>query len=204
MDIAKTCIDYLLSDGLSDWDATQCLPADKQNKLNIARLTHPFLDYSTKHWAYHALKCEKNDEDLFELLDLLLGDTKRPIFAAYHEVTDPQSSIKNESALHIAAFSGLAFYTRHLLEAGHNANFQNRQQRTPLHVAANNGFEDVVEELVKHGVELCKDEYSGYTPIHLAACANRKMVVRVLLKAGVSPLERRTHDDPGNWCGNAR
>jgi len=203
LDIAKTCIDYLLSDGLSDWETIKSTTTDQQNNFNVARLTHPFLDYATKNWAYHALKCERDDENLFKLLDLLL-DSKLPIFAAYIEITDPKSAANSTSALHIAASSGLAFYTKHLLEAGYDANFQDRKQRTPLHLAASNGFEEVVEELLKHGAEMCNDEYSGYTPIHLAACANRKKVVRALLKAGVSPLERRTHDHPGNWCGNAR
>jgi hypothetical protein len=203
LNITKTCIDYLLSDGLSNWETIKSTTTDQQNNFNVARLAHPFLDYAIKNWGYHALKCEKDDEDLFQLLDLLL-DSKRPIFAAYIEITDPKSTVNKTSALHIAAFSGLAFYTKRLLEAGHDANFQDRKQRTPLHLAASNGFEEVVEELLKHEAEMCKDDYSGYTPIHLAACANREKVVRTLLKAGVSPLESRTHDHPGNWCGNAR
>jgi hypothetical protein len=202
LNIAKTCIDYLLSDGLSDWETIKTT-TDQKNNLNVARLRHPFLDYATKYWAYHVQKCEKDDEDLFQLLDLLL-DSKSPMFAAYIETTDPETVADKTSALHIAASSGLACYTKHLLEAGHDANFQDRQQRTPLHLAANNGFEKVVEELVRSGAEMCKDDYAGYTPIHLAASSNRKKVIRVLLKAGVSPLERRTHDHPGNWCGNAR
>jgi hypothetical protein len=199
LDIAKTCIDYLVSDGLPDWDSIKSKNTDQQINFNVARLTHPFLDYATKHWAYHALKCEKDDDDLFQLLDILL-DSKAPIFAAYIEITDPKTTVNKTSALHIAARSGLAFYTKHLLESGHDANFQDRKKRTPLHLAASNGFEEVVEELVKHGAEKCKDEYAGYTPIHLAASANRKKVVRALLKAGVSPLEPRPHDHPGNVC----
>lgn len=203
LNIAKTCIDYLLSDGLSDWETIKSTTTDQQNSFNVARLTHPFLDYATKNWAYHALKCEQDDEELFQLLDLLL-DSKSPIFAAYIATTDSKSSVDKTSALHIAASSGLAFYTKHLLEEGHDANLQDREQRTPLHLAANNGFEEVVEELNKYGAEMCKDDYAGFTPIHLAACANRKKVVKALLKAGVSPLEKRTRDHPGNWCGNAR
>lgn len=176
---------------------------DRNTHLNVARSIHPFLDYATKYWAYHVLKCEKDDKDLFKLLDLLLVSNPT-IFAGFIEITNPRFDARETSALHIAASSGLAFYTKHLLEAGHDANFQDQEQRTPLHHAAKGGFDKVVEELLKHGAEKCKDEYSGYTPIHLAASAYRKKVVRVLLKAGVSPLERRTHDYPGNRCGNAR
>jgi len=197
LDIAKTCIDYLISDGLLDWETIKSKNKNQQIVFNVARLTHPFLDYATKNWAYHALKCEKDDEDLFQILDLLLA-SKSPLFAAYIEFAEPNSTVGKTTALHIASRTGLVSYTKHLLESGHDANFQDHEKRTPMHLAASNGYDEVVEELVKHGADKCKDEYAGYTPIHLAARANRKKVVRVLLRAGVSPLERRTHDHPGN------
>ncbi|KAF4628947.1 hypothetical protein G7Y89_g9203 [Cudoniella acicularis] len=203
LDIAKTCIDYLLSDGLSDWDSIKNTTEAGQERINVARLKNPFLDYSTKYWMYHVLRCEKADEDLFKLLDSLL-DTKSTLFSSYLEFGYPKLLADKTSALHIAATCGLTIYTRHLLQAGHDTDLKGQKSRTPLHQAASKGFEETVEELLIHGAAPCLDDYAGEMPIHLAASRNHSKVVRVLLKSGVDPLAKRTRNPPGRRGGRSR
>lgn len=194
LEIAKFCVDYLLSDGLADWESI------KDQK--VAKMKHPFLDYAANFWQFHVAKYEGSDDDLFKLLDSLLQASSTE-FAAYLEFIGAKGDSPKSSDLQTAVIAGLVPYSSHLLKLGREIEFKDRKSRTLMHRAAKEGHHKIVEILLAHGAANNPDDYCGQTPLHYAASRNHAEVVSLLLKAGVDPLTPKTKEHPGNWCGNA-
>jgi ankyrin repeat protein len=101
----------------------------------------------------------------------------------------------DDTALHLAAAALNGGAVRLMLDAGADANAQNRRRATPLHYAcdprpASGGVWNprqqaaIIGRLVQHGANVERQDRGGATPLHRAVRARSPAAVRRLLECG--------------------
>jgi ankyrin repeat protein len=107
----------------------------------------------------------------------------------------PHWSYVDDTALHLAAAALNAGAVRLMLDAGADANAQNRRGATPLHYAcdprpASGGVWNprqqtaIIGRLVEHGADVERPDRGGATALHRAVRARSPAAVRCLLESG--------------------
>ncbi|CAG8269634.1 unnamed protein product [Penicillium nalgiovense] len=206
--LAIACLDYLRSGCLVDqqmkesadiWDLRRRDDGQRELKLRF-----PFVEYAAYNWYIHIRRAVLAGEDM-ELVYTMLDNffAERRMFTAWRVMTWPTRETRGLTALHVAAWAGLAGYAAHLLEIGDSIEERDACQNTPLYWAASSGHHDVVKVLLDNGADPNAEQNEGYNSLHLAARRNHAAVAKLLLAAGVHPLTPKTQETPGMMCGNA-
>jgi ankyrin repeat protein len=161
-------------------------------------MNRPFLDYAITCWHHHTSKYGHSDDDLFLMLDRLI-EPKSKSFSSCLHMMKAESRPGKVSPLYVAASKGLASYTAHLLEIGHDINARDVQMRTPLHLASKEGHHKVVSVLLQEGATSDMDEVAGLKSLHITAARNFPKTVKLVLESGVdrSPLRQKNTPEDG-------
>ncbi|CAI7609372.1 unnamed protein product [Penicillium glandicola] len=207
--LAISCLKYLQSGCLAirkikeTTNQREYIPPRNEEHREI-KLQFPFLEYAADNWYTHIRRAVSAGSDMslvYTMLDTFFAE--RRMFAAWRVVAWPTDATRGITPLHVAAWTGLAGYTTHLLERGDSIEARDSCQNTPLYWAATAGHHDVVQVLLANGADPNAEQEEGYNSLHLAARNNHAAVAKLLLAAGVDPLTRKTQDSPGRMCGNA-
>ena len=205
--IALTCFGYITSGRLGSWRVEERTKDSKFYNKTVAKqqelhMQNPFLAYAVGNVLVHIKKMGEVDSVLYSMLDefMLKGNAD---FEAFLDLAWRGPPLTETTPIHVAAWSGLTTYLRHLIQKGHDLNVPDANHRAPLSWASANGHADAVALLLEHGAEIDVDDFVGLKPLHYAARANHHGVVKLLLAAGVSPLTPKTKENPGRRCGNA-
>lgn len=216
--LATACLQYLLSGCLQSvkvtivdqersnfaWFSRYRRPEPNQ-QLTTLTLTHPFSKYAIHNWHQHTRQSETaghaQGELLPDLAALLEDPTSRKAWLQLAWPTSPNGA-GNVTALHIAGHTGLVAYTTKLLESM-PVDQLDSQGKSALWWAANSGHAETIEVLFSAGAAPDRDELVyGLKPLHRAAEGNHYMAVAKLLELGVSPLTKKTKDNPQRHRGN--
>jgi len=180
--LAGTCVTYL------SFDVFESGPCQTENDTNYRRRTNVFLEYACQGWQFHG-KAAGHDEQLIQRLVAFLEEEKK-LAAMVQIMRDDAISLwmepakcLSESALHVAARSGILPLVKALVEKGHQATSKNAYEQMPFHVAASAGHAAVVEYLCgrMRPSEITKPYgWNRSTALHNAAHRGYLEVVRVL------------------------
>ena len=186
--LARTCIAYL---SLSEFSKGPCHEVDTFRR----RLEeHPFLDYASRYWGYHARAALSLETCEADVSNDILGFFEQPMNLGFsHQVCeyDPKGK-QRPSAMHADEFLGvpkLQFAARHgltsivqtLLETSPDRiSEQGSYGRTALHEAAQAGWEDLVRILLKAGADPYGEDDEGKTPFIYAAERGHARVISTL------------------------
>ncbi|KGO39178.1 hypothetical protein PEXP_046520 [Penicillium expansum] len=207
--LAIACLDYLRSGCLvhqrmketaNKWEYLD----QKGEEKRELKLQFPFLEYAAHNWYIHICRAVSAGADMalvYHMLDTFFAE--KQMFTAWRVMAWPRNATRGITALHVAAWAGLAGYAAHLLERGDDIEARDACQNTPLYWAATSGHGDVVQVLLANGADPNAEQKEGYNALHLAAKKNHAAVAKLLLAAGVDPLTPKTQEAPGRRCGNA-
>ncbi|XP_042245811.1 ankyrin repeat and SOCS box protein 2-like isoform X2 [Thunnus maccoyii] len=93
-------------------------------------------------------------------------------------------SLRNQTALLLAAGRGHASCVEYLLKHGANINIANKDRETPLFTACEQSSEAVVELLLKFGAQVNRCSSQGGSPLHETCRHGQLQLCRMLVKAG--------------------
>lgn len=174
--MAITCLKYL-PNALKTWKLPFSLANETDDKDNFYQATtqrttqgnikmeEPFLDYASNNWYVHVRDCGGYDEEILVRLDEFLN-IKSHGFRAWLDMTLASGKTKtNVMAIHVSAWTGLSWYTKHLLDEGAESNCLDGRKRTPLSHAAGKGFTDVVALLLDYVDDPNTACYNGLKPM---------------------------------------
>ena len=183
--LAKTCIAYLSLAAFSDG------PCHAENTFRKHLEEHPFLEYASHHWGYHARATLLLGAYEAEVIDDIRSFLKLPtnlglslqvckyVPEAKQQTldifTDPFLRV---SELHVASRHGLAVIVRDLLKTSPDMILSlDWYNRTPLHEAAQAGWEDIVKILINAGADPSLKDGEGKTPfVYAAECGHAKVI----------------------------
>lgn len=186
--LAETCIAYLL---LADFSGGPCHEiATLRRRLE----EHPFLDYASHYWGYHARKALLLPAGEAGVKDDIRGFLNQPMNLALSlQVSDYDPEAKQNllnidsdsflglSGLQIASRHGLAAIVEDFLSTDSDIkSIPDRNGRTALHEAAQAGWEDIVSILIENGADPSMMDDEGKTPFFYAAECGHAGVISIL------------------------
>ena len=188
--LAETCIAYL---SLADFSRGPChVIATLRERLE----EHPFLDYASRYWGFHAREALLLPLSKAHVKDDIHWFLKQPMNLALSlQVSnyDPESkqesldidseSLLRSSGLQIASRHGLAAIVEDFLSMNLDIiSTSDRNGRTALHEAAQAGWEDIVSMLIDNGADLSVMDDEEKTPFFYAAECGHAGVISILEK----------------------
>ena len=188
--LAETCMGYLL---LADFSGGPCHEiATLRGRLE----EHPFLDYASHYWGYHAREALLLPVCNADVKDDIHRFLKQPMNLALSlQVSnyDPEGKQKplNIDSDSFLGLSGLQIASRHgltpIVEDFLSMNpdiilISDKNGRTALHEAAQAGWEDIVSMLVGNGANPSLMDYEEKTLFFYAAECGHAGVISILEK----------------------
>jgi ankyrin repeat protein len=183
--IATTCLGYL------SYDAFLSGPAESSEALQDRLKSYPLLSYAAKYWGEHIryLQYQSSDGDKFRdrTLELLSNEPRlSSIIQAMHCEGKLYKFPRRVSALHIAAYFGLNFVVKGLLDSILESQIDTGSDYygTAIQAAAMGGWESVVALLLERGAnpDSAGGEYDG--PLQAAASKGHLLTVMKLVNSG--------------------
>ena len=186
--LAETCIAYLL---LDDFSGGPCHDiATLRGRLE----EHPFLDYASRYWGYHARTALLLDACKADFIDDIHRFLQQPMNLALSlQVSkyDPEGKPKTLaidldrflglSELQIASRHGLAAVVKDVLRMNpKEVSNADGDGRTGLHEAAQAGWEDIVSMLIDAGADPSLMDDECKTPFVYAAECGHANVISIL------------------------
>ena len=198
--LAEICMQRL---SLSDF-SLQDLKTSANNEQYITERN--FLGYAAVFWADHFRRSDLEKSDSLVKRALSYFNPKFPVSIAWFEIyqtfatgNTPRSFIP----LVVASFFGVGVVVQRLLEAGADANAQDKDGWTPLHWASSDGHEAVVQRLLEAGADASVQDEGGWTPLHWASSNGQEAVVQRLLEAGTDTSAKdKTGWTPLHWASS--
>ncbi|RDW68740.1 uncharacterized protein DSM5745_08500 [Aspergillus mulundensis] len=197
--ITEHCLAYL------HFDDFETGPCGTDEELDARLLVHPLYDYAAHNWGHHASHADRAGEEL--ILALLGSQPKRTaasqvLMAARGARGYSQRIPGKISALHLAAYFGLAHIAATLLRRGSEPDPKDTYRRTPLSLAAANGHSLLVSLLLATGkVDVNSRDKDGRTAVSWAAAHGHTEIVRQLM--GEVNVDISSLDDhqkaPSDW-----
>ena len=186
--LAKTCIAYL---SLEDFSKG---PYHEMDAFKKRLEEHPFLDYASKYWGYHARTAlllaafeadVNNDIHRFLKQSMNVGLSLQ---VSEYDVEGKQKTPVIEpdrflgaSELQIASRHGLtAVVKRSLRSCQDSISNADWYGRTALHEAAQAGWDDIVSMLIKAGANSSLMDNEDRTPFEYAAKSGHAKVIEIL------------------------
>ena len=183
--LAETCIAYLLLDDFSGG------PCHEMATLRGRLEEHPFLDYASHYWGYHARTALLHDaceadfiNDIRRFLQQQMNLALSLQVSEYDPEGDPRTLAIDPgrflglSELQIASRHGLAAVVEDVLRMNPSVvSNQDGYGRTALHEAAQAGWEDIVTMLIDKGADLSLLDDEKKTPfVYAAECGHAKVI----------------------------
>lgn len=160
---------------------------DWLNRILLPSKHFSRLSKSRKQWTpEEVVNVGKETEAGRAMLCWIGGKADRELAKLLVDAGLPFRAGEESSPLHEAALIRNAEAVRAYLEAGKDANLEDREGATPLHIASMSGCAECVEQLLKFGAGPNRLTEDGQSPLHLAMLAPRE-VCRWLLKSGADP-----------------
>ena len=188
--LAETCIAYLL---LVDFSGGPChVISTLRERLE----KHPFLDYASRYWGYHARKALLLPDCKAHIKDNIHRFLKQPmnlVFSLQVCNYGPEGKQKpldtdfdrflGVSGLQIASRHGLTAIVEDFLSTDPGIiSIPDRKGRTALHEAAQAGWDDIVSMLIENGADPSLKDDKEKTPFFYAAECGHVGVISVLEK----------------------
>jgi hypothetical protein len=195
--ITLACISYLKSGCFDDWDAGKKSKDDDEYKaMREKTLRFPFLQYAARYRPLHAAKVAGLDLEPFSEFDAFLRFDNHD-FESWKGFWNGMSTKVSEllSPLHVAAYSGLASYTEHLLAEGADPSTRDSRQTTLLIYSAMEGHSSTATVFLEHGAHYDCVDSSGLNTVHYLSKMNPATVLGVLLETGAEPLIPKADQD---------
>ncbi|EXJ72482.1 uncharacterized protein A1O5_04987 [Cladophialophora psammophila CBS 110553] len=181
-EISRKCLVYLL---FEEFNSGKCL---SDSKLDERLSQNPFLMYAAKNWSHHARNVLEDLQDVQSLAITLLERSGSldsccqilflsPRRYDGYSLTYPRST----SSLWFAAFCGLKFLCKYLLEHGHPVDEESSGSNA-LCAAARAGHKDVVLLLLDSGASV--DGIETSIPLFEAIKTGNKTIIDILLSRG--------------------
>lgn len=181
--LAKTCLTYLLFDA---FDAGACDGESEDIDFDQRTREYPLLGYASLWWgrfAYHTPYTQVRDK----ALDFL--NSKAHVDASvqalwYTDTTDALTwtAKKGATALHLAAYFGLAELVADMLEMAHDIDAQDSLGNTALMYAAAEGHGAIMVRLLEAGASINITDHNGSSVLHKTIFPGRTDSVRILLR----------------------
>ena len=124
------------------------------------------------------------DVELVKHIDALLKSGANPN-VTFETGNRDRGAVDDMTPLRLSVVHGHTDLVRLLLQAGAEANTQDKDGMTALHLAADEGYTSIVALLLEKGVEVNTQAKDGRTALHLAAQKGRASIVALLLEKGV-------------------
>lgn len=145
------------------------------------------LDYAPTNWVKHVRQTEYESR-LVDLILLVLAAPHqiRASFLDFISFYNREEKAKNLSPLYIAAYGGLYFPCKQLIEKGANIDAQGGCFGTALQAASNSGYKSIVKLLIDHGANV--NTQGGYfnTALQAASWGGSESIVKLLLDHGAN------------------
>lgn len=143
-DIAKACITYLSFDAFRSCVFPTCEEIEARLQL------HPLYDYAAGYWGYHSHAASLELQEVMKVLEdaSQVFASSQMIMRSKDDIWYREHLARPFTAVHIAAYFGLAEATTALCEYGHDPDSKAIFDQTPLFWAAKNGHEAVVKVLI--------------------------------------------------------
>ncbi|KAL7388113.1 hypothetical protein ABVT39_007366 [Epinephelus coioides] len=108
------------------------------------------------------------------------------ILVTAHPDSVNRCSLRNQTALRLAAGRGKVSCVDFLLKHGADPNIANKDQETPLFSACENPNEAIVDLLLKFGAQVNRCSTQGVSPLHEACRHGQVKICRTLLESGAN------------------
>ena len=138
---------------------------------------HDLKGYCPLHYLIDSFPSTDNEETLLEVIDCF----------QFRSVQDVNvTTATGQTALHLAASSGLHQTIRHLISCGCNVHYQDGRGRNALHFAVEERGHGIstLETLVAAGADVLSCDWWGVSPLHEAARKNNVAAVDFLIENG--------------------
>ena len=183
--LAETCIAYILLDDFSGG------PCHEIATLRGRLEQHPFLDYASHFWGYHArtaLLLDACEADFIKDIRRFLQQQMNLALSLQVSEYDPEGNSRTLainpgrflglSELQIASRHGLAAVVEDVLRMNPKVvSNQDEYGRSALHEAAQAGWEDIVTMLIDNGADLSLLDDEKKTPfVYAAECGHAKVI----------------------------
>lgn len=195
LQIAETCLTYLCYETFTGG------PLYDLAEFEARLLNYPFLNYAAQYWGHHV-----RDGGQQKLKNILLEffNHNGSLACAFQieRVRQLQflrkHGIKNSPAhvhpLCIAAYFGLAFMTKLLLEQGAKPTTGDDKGRTALHCAIINGHKETVNLLLDWGADMSARDGNGATTLTVAISREYDPMIRPLPNGGATIKPAALHE----------
>ena len=194
MDIATTCLTYLMLDDFSpeateDTDRSVTINGETSfSNRSRWQDSHRFFSYVASYWAEHVKgSLEKEMEPLIlrflhSRVHLLYGlqEYNKLRFRNLEYDTWPHQP----SSLHLTSYWGLSHTTSILVKQGADVHAVDAQKQTSLVCAAMNGQIDVARVLLGEGADVNARGSSIATPLHAAVINDHAEITKLFLEHG--------------------
>ena len=199
-DITTICTTYL------SFDIFESGPSRTDKNFKKRLHSNRLYDYAARNWGHHARNALDGSQEIETpmqeeagqvILNFLerRGNLEAGVQALFATKTswggdshNSQDFPRETSALHLAAYFGIKFIFKALLDTANvDPDIKDSDSQTPLHWAARNGHEAVVRLLLDSGADPDIEDIYGRTPLHLAAWNGHEVVTKLLLDNGADP-----------------
>jgi hypothetical protein len=185
--LATNCIYFILS-------SQESLEYSKTYDERLSNTKRPFFDYATRNWAEHARKTDY-DSRLVNLIVLVLTSPHQIRAGSLGFLLSfDQKGAKDLSPLYLAAYGGLYFPCKLLIEKGANIDTQGGFFGSAIQSAIASQTESVGESLsesivkllLDHGANVNTQEGIYETALQAASFCGDESIVKLLLDHGAN------------------
>ncbi|ETS78724.1 hypothetical protein PFICI_08577 [Pestalotiopsis fici W106-1] len=176
-EIASTCVTYL------SFEAFKSGPCTERRDLEERLIHFPLYDYSSRFWGFHA----QYSQDVkalhyFLALPAHVEGSSQVLLAGGRYLSDIYGIPSQVTALHLAAYFGLAEYLATILQSATSIDPRDSHDRTPLSWAAEHGHEETVRLYLEMTAQIDVADKYGQTPLFHAAKKGHGRIVHLLLE----------------------
>jgi hypothetical protein len=180
-EIGRTCLTLLLFGEFAKGD---CQSYDAM----ILRLKKYPLDYAARYWGHHVRGDLEEEHTTQAMVKSFFKQSSKMSCSLqvmhWNANFDAQSYPKDSTALHIAAYFGLARVTRMILAQDAGINARDCRSMTPLHWASKQNREEAIQLLLDEGADINAISKIGETALNIAAACGQQNALQLLLDRG--------------------
>lgn len=194
--IARTCLQYLTSGPLRQWEVTKHR-GDRPSDRKSLFLKFYFLRYAVLEWPFHVKKAGSSNDELLRHLNKFCQDGSHD-YEAWNDIwRTNRNDIPDCSVLHVTAYVGLVSFASYLLSRGSDPDVKDEDGHTPLVYAVMKGQHEMVSLLLQHDashdIKIKTNYYGPRQSLITYACRlNHVAVIRALVNGGVDPMAKDT------------
>jgi ankyrin repeat protein len=151
----------------------------------------PFFYYASACWKDHAQTVEY--ESKLSYLIISLFEPEQPLKGLFPGEREDDQKSGDITPLYHAAFQGLYWPCKKLIENGADVNMQGGYYGNPLQAASMKGRENIVQLLLHHGATVNLQGGHHGSALQAAICTGKESIVNVLLEHGANVNRQGGH-----------